>query len=51
MNNLVIDGKILFSREESSAEETELFCYVYLKILSEKREQLKTGGHISFEKE
>ncbi|KAK3095680.1 hypothetical protein FSP39_017526 [Pinctada imbricata] len=24
MNNLVIDGKILFSREESSAEETEL---------------------------
>ncbi|KAK3097350.1 hypothetical protein FSP39_008914 [Pinctada imbricata] len=25
MNNPVIDGKILFSREESSAEETELF--------------------------
>ncbi|KAK3084612.1 hypothetical protein FSP39_016289 [Pinctada imbricata] len=29
MNNLVTDGKILFSREESSAEETELFRYTH----------------------
>ncbi|KAK3090016.1 hypothetical protein FSP39_008543 [Pinctada imbricata] len=28
MNNLATDGKILFGREESSAEETELFRYL-----------------------
>ncbi|KAK3098156.1 hypothetical protein FSP39_016749 [Pinctada imbricata] len=33
MNNLVIDGKILFSRKESSAEETELFTFLGLLYL------------------
>ncbi|KAK3099873.1 hypothetical protein FSP39_011026 [Pinctada imbricata] len=44
MNNLVIDGKILFSREESSAEETELFRYIMKVIYIRKQSYILLIG-------